>query len=117
MRRARWLVPVLLVAALLIPASPTPAQPAPAAAKSIPKAKFTTAAAFDVSPTMRDVAARAAAASPVRSEVPSLADRGPRVAGSGFSGDGAVQARAKAGAAPDIAAPSVSFEGLRGQDN
>jgi hypothetical protein len=116
MRRARWLVPVLLVAALLIPASP--AQPAQAAtAKASPKARVTTAAAFDVSPAMRDVAARAArstTADQTRARAAQrFADRGPTASGSGVSGDAAVQSAA----APDIAAPLVSFEGLRGQDN
>lgn len=119
MRRATWLVPVLLVAALLIPAAPAPAGPAQAATAS-PKAKVTTAAAFDVSPAMRDVAARAAtrSASATQSAAATsrrFADRGPTATASGFSGDAAVQSSAEA--APDIAAPSVSFEGLRGQDN
>jgi hypothetical protein len=119
MRRARWLVPVLLVAALLIPASPAPAQPA-TAAKASPKARVTTAAAFDVSPTMRDIAARAARSTSSDRSTPRaarrFADRGPSAIDSGFSGDAAVQSSVEAAAA-DIAAPSVSFEGLRGEDN
>jgi hypothetical protein len=112
MRRARWLVPVLFVAALLIPTSPAPAQPT---AKDSPRARVTGAAAFDVSPAMRDVAARAARSpSSTPSAVQPFADRGPSATGSGFSGDAAVQSRA--GATADVA-PSVSFEGLRGQDN
>lgn len=110
-------MPVLLVAALLIPASPTPAHPASAVAASGPRARITTASAFDVSPAMRDLAARAQIARSAPTGVPSLADRGPTAGGSGFSGDAAVQSLAKLGATASVPTPSVNFEGLRGADN
>jgi hypothetical protein len=110
-------VPVLLVAALLIPAFSTPAHPAPAGTATGPQARVTTASAFDVSPAMRDLAARAQTARSAPAGVPSLADRGPTVAGGGFSGDAAVQSLTTPGATADVPTPSVNFEGLRGEDN
>jgi hypothetical protein len=45
-------------------------------------------------------------------------ERGPAVAGRGFAGDAAVQrAKTRAGVAPEIAAPSVNFEGIPGSAN
>jgi hypothetical protein len=90
-----------------------------------PKAKFSTAVAFDVSPTLRELAV----ASGLK-VVPGLPDdvreprevrpeKGPYVIDKGYSGDGALQntiGRLKADS-PLIPAPSVNFEGLSNQDN
>ena len=120
-RRARWLVPLLLVTGLLVSApigtaqSAPPAAPVAAAAKgSTPK--FSTAAGFDVSPPMREAAKRAAAKAGGGAQ--DRAERGAIPADGGFAGDGAVQSSAgKAALAPRIAAPSVNFEGISNADN
>jgi hypothetical protein len=121
-RRARWLVPLLLVTGLLVSApigtaqSAPPAAPAAAAAAKGSTPKFSTAAGFDVSPPMREAAKRAAAKT--GGDAQDRAERGAIPAGGGFTGDGAVQSSAaKAAAAPRIAAPSVNFEGISNADN
>lgn len=92
---------------------------------NIPKPKFAKAVAFDVSPTLRELAAAAGL-----KVVPGLADdvrepreirpeRGPDVADKGYSGDGALQTtigRVKA-EGPTIPAPGTTFEGLSNTDN
>ncbi|HYY81097.1 MAG TPA: hypothetical protein VFD04_18235 [Actinomycetes bacterium] len=102
------LVAGLLVAGLLATA------PAVAAAPSGPKARFARAAAFDVSPSMRALAARAPA---VRGRATLPAERGPAVRDHGYTGDAALQSAATVTAAAEIPAPSASFEGLSGADN
>jgi hypothetical protein len=83
-------------------------QSAPDAAQATFQPKFSNAVAFDVSPSMRDIARRA----PVRTggdlNRPEL---GPTPAGLGFSGDAAVQATTGSGIL-SIPAPSVNFEGI-----
>jgi hypothetical protein len=113
-RRARWLVPLLLVTGLLVSAPVGTAQGAPEAAQASPKPKFSSAVAFDVSPAMRDVARQATAARRATGNL-NRPERGPASAGRGFSGDAAVQASGPAGV--DIPSPTVNFEGLRGTDN
>jgi hypothetical protein len=61
-RRARWLLPLLLVTGLLVSAPVGAAQGAPKATQASRKPKFSNAAAFDVSPAMRDVARQATTA-------------------------------------------------------
>jgi hypothetical protein len=71
-----------------------------------------TAAGFDVSPSMREVARRSATAKRNAAAL-NRPERGPAAAGDGFAGDAAVQAaKTRAGVAPAIAAPSVNFEGI-----
>ncbi|MCI0612277.1 hypothetical protein L0244_04735 [bacterium] len=87
-----------------------------------PKAKFSTPIAFDVSPTLRDIAAAA-----VTKVVPTVKDeireirpeRGPVVVDKGYSGDGVLQTTIGRSAAkgPLIPAPLANFEGLSNQDN
>jgi hypothetical protein len=114
-RAAQLLVPLLLITGLVVSAPVGTAQGAPAstavaAQHSAPK--VATAAGFDVSPSMRAVAKRPATAKPNADALNRL-DRGPAAAAHGFSGDAAVQAsKTKAGVAPEIAAPSVNFEGI-----
>jgi len=109
--RARWIVPLLLVTGLLVSSPVGSAQGAPEAAQQALKPKFSNAVAFDVSPSMRDVAKQAAA----RKATGNLdrPERGPASAGRGFAGDAAVQSTTgRRAAGLDIPAPSVSFEGI-----
>jgi hypothetical protein len=76
---------------------------------------FSTPAAFDVSPPLRDLAKRARPV--LETQLPP--ERGPAVTDTGFTGDGAVQ---QGGAAqplvtPSIPSPLLTFEGLRNTDN
>jgi hypothetical protein len=112
--RARLLVPLLLVTGLLVSApigtAQSAAPAAPAAAKAS-KPRFATAAGFDVSPPMREVAKRAAATTDGGSL--DRPERGPAAAGHGFSGDAAVQSTmGQRAAGLDIPSPSVNFEGI-----
>src|SRR6266540_6378503 len=116
-RRARWLVPLLLVTGLLVTAPVGTAQGAPEATQASLKPKFSNAVAFDTSPAMRDVAKRATSAARAASGKLDRPERGPAVTSRGYAGDGALQSAARATVAPEIAAPSVNFEGLRGDDN
>jgi hypothetical protein len=118
-RRARLLVPLLLVTGLLVSApigtAQSAAPAAPAAAKST-KPKFTAPAGFDVSAPMRDVARQAAAkAGAGKLDRP---ERGPAAAGHGFGGDAAVQSTtARQPGQADIPSPSVNFEGIPAEAN
>ena len=119
-RRARLLVPLLLVTGLLVSAPIGTAQSAAPAVPTTAKAskpRFTTAAGFDVSAPMRDVARQATAA---RRGAGTLdrPERGPAAAGQGFSGDAAVQSTTgRSPATIDIPSPSVNFEGIPAEAN
>ena len=118
---------VLVILALMISVFPAGAESVDASsaqAFKAPKAKFSDAKAFDVSPALRDLAAPSAArmaddssAEPVEVRP----DRGPTVVDQGFSGDGAASAslamRSAAAPAASIAGPLANFEGLSNQDN
>jgi hypothetical protein len=116
-RRARLLVPLLLVTGLLVSAPIGPAQSAPPAAPAAAqsaKPKFTAPAGFDVSAPMREVARQAAKAG----AVPHDLDRWAVPADRGFAGDAAVQRSAAARAGIEaVSAPLVNFEGIAGPDN
>jgi len=103
-----------LVIGLLLVVSAGMAQAAPGSAPKVPQPKFSTPAAFDTSPALRDLAKRAIKRATPRDLPP---ERGPAVADKGFSGDGAVQASNGGQAALTIPAPIVNFEGLRNTDN
>jgi hypothetical protein len=110
-KRARWLVPLLLVTGLLVSAPIGTAQGAPEAAQQGPAPNFSKAAAFDVSPSMREVARRAMTGNGAGNL--DRPERGPAAAGGGFAGDAAVQS--PVGPRPaglDIPSPSVNFEGI-----
>lgn len=83
-----------------------------------PKAKFSSARAFDVSPTLSDLAASAATkpvAAGLSQEVFQVRpEPGIEIKDSGFSGDGAVQSFVPGWLIP---APLSSFEGLSNEDN
>ncbi len=107
----RWIAPAILLAGLVAPASPgSAAENAPAQTLSDPR--VTTAAAFDVSPTLRALARRAI---PPPQPHPLPPERGPVVLDRGFEGDGAVQASVPATGA--IGATIANFEGLSNADN
>ena len=117
-RRARWLVPLLLVTGLLVSAPVGTAQGAPEATQASLKPKFSSAVAFDVSPAMSDVARQATTAARRATGNLDRVERGPASAGRGFSGDAAVQSTTgRSAASIDIPSPTVNFEGLRGDDN
>jgi hypothetical protein len=117
-RRARWLVPLLLVTGLLVSAPVGTAQGAPEATQASLKPKFSSAVAFDVSPAMSDVARQATTAARRATRNLDRVERGPASAGRGFSGDAAVQSTTgRSAASIDIPSPTVNFEGLRGDDN
>jgi len=109
-RRARRVAPLLVVATLVgISAHAGSASGAPDAAEQAAQPRFSGAVAFDVSPSMRDVARRA----PARTVGADLnrPERGPAPAGRGFGGDAAVQP-ASGVRALSIPSPSASFEGI-----
>lgn len=92
---------------------------------NIPKPKFSKAVAFDVSPTLRELAAAAGLkvvpglADDVREPFEIRPERGPDVVDKGYSGDGALQTtigRVKA-QGPLIPSPGLTFEGLANTDN
>jgi hypothetical protein len=79
--------------------------------------------AFDVSPSLRELAATAVSRSPLKSGAVTniRPERGPVAPDRGYSGDGALQ---RSGRRPSLAlqsaslaAPLANFEGLRNQDN
>jgi hypothetical protein len=106
-------VTIALVAAAL--AAPASAQ-SPARAQP----RWSQAVAFDTTVgTLRDLAARYPKRSPserIQALKEIRAERGPTPVDRGFSGDGAVQARA-AQPAPSIPSTIANFEGLSNQDN
>ena len=114
-----WLVPGLVVVSLLVAGGVASAAP------PHPKAKFSAAKAFDVSPPFHDLAMAAARRSAPQAVPPMLyevrRERGSVARDRGFSGDGAVQGSNELGFAPPqaltIPAPTVNFEGLSNQDN
>src|SRR5437867_7188277 len=80
-----------------------------------PVPTFSTPAAFDVSPPLRDLAKRARPV--LETQLPP--ERGPAVTDTGFTGDGAVQqgGAARSLVTPSIPSPLLTFEGLRNTDN
>ena len=91
----------------------------------MPKAKFTEAVAFDVSPALRDMAKKGgnqAADDPEAEPVDIRPDRGPEAVDNGFSGDGALNSASpmsnlSLNSILAIPSPMVNFEGLSNQDN
>jgi hypothetical protein len=111
---AAFAVAISMAAALSASAAPTKDSAAS------PAARFTSAAAFDVSPSLSEIAAQATGRSAAASDVLEIPERGPVVADTGYSGDGALQtAKPSAGAqeSPMIPSTIANFEGLSNQDN
>lgn len=97
-----------------------------AAAPPNPKAKFSTAKAFDVSPALRDVSPIAslqgASLQPSAPLVEIRPERGPVAKDKGFSGDGALRGGARMTQEAALAAATIpgtlqNFEGISNQDN
>lgn len=113
-RRPLWLlVPAALVAALLSPSAATQAAPSKSPDKLKPK--FTNAAAFDVSPSLRDLA-KSAKHGTAR---PDVVGRDPNLRSAltrGSAADGALQSDTSPSALA-IPGPLANFEGLSNQDN
>lgn len=113
-RRPLWLfVPAALVAALVLPGATTQAASVKAPEKLKPK--FTNAAAFDVSPSLRELA-KAAKHGAAR---PDVVGRDPNLRSAitrGSAADGALQSDASPSALA-IPGTQANFEGLSNQDN
>ena len=110
------LVTLVLIVTLFgtIPATAAPEETTRSAPK-VPPPKFSTPAAYDVSPALRELAKNPVA--PASGDLPP--ERGPIVTDHGFTGDGAVQTSSSTRlvSAPAIPAPLLTFEGLRNTDN
>ena len=107
---------MLVVASLLvIPAAAAPSAGSPQALKA-PKAKFYDNVAFDVSPTLRELAANRQVPE-VSEEVENVRkENAPQAAGdSGFSGDDAVQSTVPS--VTTVSGTMANFEGLGNQAN
>ena len=87
----------------------------PAAASGQLKAKFTEAAAFDVSASLRTVAPARRSATTTSAVREVRPDRGPSASSNGHRADGALQSGSVEAAT--IAATGANFEGLSNQDN
>ena len=106
-----WLITLILVVTLFSTAAAAP-QNAPKALKP----KFYDNVAFDVSPTLRELAANRQVPEVSEEDEDVREENGPEAAGdAGFSGDGVVQSIAPSVTA--ISAPAANFEGLSNQDN
>jgi hypothetical protein len=106
----------------VLPAGAAPSDPAAAPAFKAPKAKFSDSVAFDVSPTLREMAKNAPKKldRPLPDEI--RPERGPDQADKPFKADGALNpagaAKMQAGmTALTIPATMANFEGLSNQDN
>ncbi len=98
-----------------IPATAAPEDSIQLAGKTF-KGKFSNAVAFDVSPTLRDMAAHRTAPEISEEEENVRDERGTTVTDQGFSGDGAIQNSAPP-TVPAISSTLANFEGLSNQDN
>ncbi len=103
---------LVMIASLL---SVLPAAASPAQAFKAPKPKFSNNVAFDVSPTLREMAANRVAPEIMEEDEDDFRDeRLPEAADAGFSGDAAVQANPLS---ENIPGTLANFEGLSNQDN
>jgi hypothetical protein len=104
------------------PATAAPEETIQLAGKTF-KGKFSNPVAFDLSPSLRDMASQPRPAPSPSDELKEIRpDRGPVPSSdSGFTGDGAITggsaAQKSSGSVAAIAAPLANFEGLSNQDN
>lgn len=105
-------LPVLASLLAVFPAAAAP-ETAQLAGKTF-KGKFSTAVAFDISPTLRDMAAQRIAPEVSDEEDDIRDERGVTVTDQGFAGDDAIQ---NATSSTTIASTITNFEGLRNEDN
>ena len=100
-----------------LPATAAPEETIQSAGKTF-QGKFSNPVAFDISPTLRNLASQEHSVSPISGDGDIRPDRGPVVSDQGFSGDGATQGVATLkSAALAIPSPIANFEGLSNQDN
>ncbi|HEX9839533.1 MAG TPA: hypothetical protein VGA72_09310, partial [Anaerolineales bacterium] len=108
---ATLVLTVTLIGALPVAAAPEEGPALPAFQSQ--SGKFSTPAAFDILPALRDVKPNPPGP-PQPHEIKDVRpDRGPFVQDTGFGGDGAVSG----GGSLAIPAPLANFEGLSNQDN
>lgn len=113
-----WLIALVLIVTLFgtISAAAAPEESTQSAFKEF-KGKFSTPAAFDVSPALRSLASQKHSVQPPKDDE-IRPERGSVNTNHGFSGDGAIQqSTAQKSSALTISAPLVNFEGLSNQDN
>ena len=114
-RKSAWthVVRLLVVMALAVGwLAPAQAAPAEQTAKD-PVPRFTDAAAFDRSASLKSLAAKSRQ---TKSALPrAVPERGPLPTGQGFTGDSVVQAQVKS--ASPVVFPIQNFEGISNQDN
>jgi hypothetical protein len=119
--KIRQILPLITTLVLIvtlfgtIPATAAPEETIQLAGKTF-KGKFSTAVAFDVSPTLREMAAQRTAPEISEEEEDVREERGTTATDQGFSGDGAVQNSALP-AVPAISGTLANFEGLSNQAN
>jgi hypothetical protein len=121
--KTKQILPVITILVLIvtlfgtIPATAAPEETIQLAGKTF-KGEFSNAVAFDISPTLRDLASQKHSVPAIPGDGEIRPDRGPAVSDTGFSGDGAIQqGAALKSAAAAISAPIANFEGLSNQDN
>jgi len=107
---------IMIVSLLgIIPAMAAPQRAAAISSLKAPTPKFTTPAAFDVSPALRDIQFTPSGEAEPEEEKEVRSDRGPISESMRYTKDKALQQNYAE--SPAIAAPLVSFEGLSNQDN
>lgn len=119
--KTRQILPLITTLVLIvtlfgtIPANAAPEGTIQLASKTF-KGKFSNPVAFDVSPTLRDMAAHRTAPEISEEEEDVRDERGTTVTDQGFSGDGAIQ-NSPQPSTPAIANTLTNFEGLSNEDN
>jgi hypothetical protein len=117
------IVTFMMIVSLLgvFPAEASPTDNSTLPQYKAPKAKFSEAVAFDVSPALSAMASTHKAVTPSAETREIRPDRGPNIADNGFTGDGAAsttsQLKSSATNSLTISAPIANFEGLSNQDN
>ena len=112
---ATLIIIVSLLAPRAFPAAAAPEGTAAASSFKAPTPKFSTPAAFDLSPALRDIQFQPSGDTEPEAEKEVRSDRGPISAYQGYSKDRALQQNYEPTAA--ISAPLANFEGLSNQDN
>jgi hypothetical protein len=119
--KTKKILPLITVLVLIvtlfgtIPAIAAPEGTIQLAGKTF-KGKFSNPVAFDVSPTLRDMAAHRTAPEISEEEEDVRDERGTTITDQGFSGDGAIQ-NSPQPSTPAIANTLANFEGLSNEDN
>ena len=113
---------VMIVSLLgVLPAGASTTDNSAVPAYKAPKAKFSEAVAFDVSPALSALASTHKAVIPSPDIRDVRPDRGPNIVDNGFTGDGALsgisQLKTFSASTFAISAPLANFEGLSNQDN